>query len=82
MICPKPEREVRLPVARKITIARSAEFTIKKRLNACGINKRFLFPDLKGLAEHLAWLHKHDYLAGYAPRKKTPIPATPDAEDQ
>lgn len=82
MICPKPKHEVRLPFARKITIARGAEFTIKKRLNTCGVNKRFLFPDLQGLAEHLGWLHKHHYLAGYTAGKKARIRATPDEEDQ
>jgi hypothetical protein len=82
MICPKPEHEVKLPFARKITIARDAEFTIKKRLNACGVNKRLLFPDLQGLAEHLGWLHKHDYLAGYSEGKKARIRPTPDKEDQ
>ena len=58
------------------------DFTIKKRLNACGVNKRLLFPDLQGPAEHLAWLHKHDYLAGYATDKSESIRPTPDEEDQ
>lgn len=82
MLCPKPTEEVNLSFARKITIARGAEFTIKKRLNACGVNKRLLFPDLQGLAEHLSWLHKHDYLAGYSEGARASIRSTPDEEDQ
>ena len=46
MVCPKPVEEVKLTFLRKILIARQAEFTVKKRLNACGVNKRLLFPDL------------------------------------
>jgi hypothetical protein len=81
MICPDPTTEVALPFARKITIAKAAEFTIKKRLNACGVNRRQLFPDLQGLAEHLGWLYKHDYLAGHRPGTQARIRATPDEED-
>lgn len=81
MLSPKPTDEVKLAFVRKITIARKAEFTIKKRLNACGVNKRLLFPDLQGLAEHLAWLHKHDYLAGYREGAYASIRPTPDEED-
>jgi hypothetical protein len=65
LICPSPAEEVQLEFVRKITIDRAAEFTIKKRLNACGINRRHLFPDLAGLSEHLGWLYKNDWLAGY-----------------
>ena len=82
MVCPRPEQEAKLPFSRKISIARSIEFTIKKRLNACGINKRALFPDLQGLAEHLAWLHKNDYLAGYSAKQQSRVRGTPDTEDQ
>lgn len=80
MVCPNPQEEVNLPFVRKIIITRLSELTLKKRLNACGINKRSLFPDLQGLAEHLAWLHKNDYLAGYN-GDQISIRSTPDAED-
>jgi hypothetical protein len=80
MICPKPTECVELSDVHKITIDRSIEFTIKKRLNACGINKRLLYADLSGLADHLSWLHKHDYLAGYRPGKVKASP-TPDTAD-
>jgi len=70
MICPEPTKELALPHTKKIIIDKSAEFTIKKRLNACGINKRYLFPDLTGLSEHLAWLYKRNYLAGYKNNSK------------
>ncbi len=65
MICPDPTEVVGLPFCRKIVIDKSAKFTIKKRLNSCGINRRHLFPDLSGLTEHLSWMYKNDWLAGY-----------------
>jgi hypothetical protein len=51
--------------AYKFTIKRSEGFSIKKRLDACGINQRSLFPDLDGLSRHVGWKYKHDWLAGY-----------------
>lgn len=65
MICPNPTQELSLPSARKIVIDRLAEFTIKKRLTACGMNRRHLFPDLIGLSEHLTWMYKNDWLAAH-----------------
>jgi len=65
MICPNPTDEVKLPFAKQIVIDREFEFTLQKRLNACGINRRQLFPDLSGLSDHLAWMYKNDWLAGY-----------------
>ena len=65
MICPEPTKEVRLPFLRKVVIDHAVQFTIKKRLNACGVNRRHLFPDLSGLTEHLTWMYKNDWLAGY-----------------
>ena len=82
MVCPKPTEPVKLAFTRKITIARFAEFTLKKRLNACGVNRHSLFPDLQGLAEHLAWMHKHDYLAGHAGGAAQRTRAPPDEDDQ
>ena len=70
MICPNPCKEVTLPFIKKIVISRAAEITIKKRLNACGINRRHLFPDLGGLSDHLAWIYKNDWLAGYRTKSK------------
>jgi hypothetical protein len=78
MICPQPTEKVSPAFARRITISREVEFLLKKRLNACGVNKRLLFPDLVGLADHLAWLHKQDYLAGYRERDSSSIGPTPD----
>lgn len=46
-----PNRAVR------ITIGRSP-LTIKLDLNACGIHKASLFPDIDGLAEYQSWLYK------------------------
>ncbi|MGH9364136.1 MAG: FRG domain-containing protein [Thermoanaerobaculia bacterium] len=68
MICPQPTREVATSFSARIVIDREVEFTIKKRLNACGINQRHLFPDLAGLTEHLAWMYKNDWLTGYRQR--------------
>ena len=65
MICAEPREELVLPFCRQIVINKSVNFTIKKRLNACGINQRHLFPDLAGLTEHLTWMYKNDWLAGY-----------------
>ena len=78
MICPTPETAATPSFARRITISREIEFLLKKRLNACGVNKRLLFPDLSGLADHLAWLHRQDYLAGYRERNDLMIESTPD----
>lgn len=41
----------------RITIGRSP-LTLKLDLNACGIHKASLFPDIDGLAEHQSWLFK------------------------
>jgi hypothetical protein len=73
VICPRPTEELALPFVRKIIIDSTAQFTIKKRLNACGINRRHLFPDLAGLSDHLAWMYKHDWLAGYRADKTPPF---------
>ena len=35
-----------------------ASFNIKKHLHICGVNEAVLFPDIDGLAKHLAWLYK------------------------
>ncbi len=65
MICPNPIENVALPSLWKVTIKRKSEFRIKKRLNACGVNRRHLFPDLSGLTDHLSWMYKNNWLAGY-----------------
>ena len=69
-----------LPFARKIVIDRLAEFTIKKRLNACGMNRRSLFPDLSGLSDHLTWMYKNDWLAGYRENRSPAL--TPVSDDE
>jgi hypothetical protein len=73
MICPKPDSEVTLEYEGEIIIAGRAKFELRKRLNACGVNKRSLFPDLAGLGEHLAWLYKNNWLAGYKDSKPPPM---------
>jgi hypothetical protein len=69
LICPTPTTPPTLHSMNQIRIERGAEFTLKKRLNACGINRRQLFPDLGGLSEHLAWMYKNDWLAGYREKR-------------
>lgn len=65
VICPNPTQELALPNQKRILIKRRAEATIEKRLNACGINRRNIFADLSGLAQHLAWLYRNNWLSGY-----------------
>lgn len=71
VVCPEPTKELAPPFAQKVVIRRNAQFTIKKRLSACGINRRQLFPDLSGLSDHLCWMYKHDWLAGYRSDRHT-----------
>ena len=81
VICPVPTKEISPPFAKKIIIRRKAQFTLKKRLSACGINRRQLFPDLSGLSDHLLWMYKHDWLAGYRPdgrATRTELSHSPD----
>ena len=53
------EKEVRIC---KWTIDRKSCYSIKERLDICGINHASLFPDLEGLAAHIQWLLKWDKL--------------------
>jgi hypothetical protein len=82
MICPNPTEDLALPFSRKIVIARSAEFTVKKRLNACGVNRRHLFPDLSGLTDHIGWMYKNDWLTGYRPDSSRQPPVADDTPDE
>jgi hypothetical protein len=41
----------------RITLGRSP-LTLKLNLNACGVHKASLFPDIDGLAEYQSWLYK------------------------
>ena len=72
VLCPQPAVEIQPPFVRRILIEPQIQFTLKKRLNACGINRRQLFPDLEGLSQHLGWMYKHDWLAGYRPDRSSP----------
>jgi hypothetical protein len=53
-----PERVIRLTIGR-------SPLTMKLNLNACGIHKASLFPDIGGLAEHESWLYKWGQHLGY-----------------
>lgn len=77
MICPEPTTDLALPRTKRITIQQSAVNILLKRLNACGINRRHLFPDLEGLATHLALLYELDWLAAERGGSSEPSP-TPD----
>lgn len=78
MICPQPTMDVQLPHTTKITIKRKALVTLTKRLNACGFNRRFIFPDLEGLAAHLGLLYEMDWLAADRNAGRNEAPPTPD----
>ena len=82
MTCQNPTQGVVPPFSKKIVIDRGAEFTIKKRLNACGINRRHLFPDLAGLTDHLEWMYKNDWLSGYRSGTTLPIPLADETTDE
>lgn len=82
MICPQPTQEVAPPFFAKIVIDSDVEFTIKKRLNACGINRRHLFPDLAGLTDHLEWMYKNDWLTGYRQRPTSDAAVADDTKDE
>ena len=47
----KPQNVVRITIG-------GAPLTLKLNLNACGVHKGSLFPDINGLAEHQSWLYK------------------------
>jgi hypothetical protein len=49
----------------QIRITPKRFFELKKRIDACGINERTLFPGLDGIARDMAWRYKNNYLAGY-----------------
>jgi hypothetical protein len=53
----------------QIRISPKRFFELKKRIDACGINERTLFPGLDGIARDMAWRYKNNYLAGYRQRK-------------
>ncbi len=52
-----PDRPFRPQDLVRITIERSP-LTLKLNLNACGVHKGSLFPDIDGLAEYQSWLYK------------------------
>ena len=70
VVCPEPTNALAPKFIKKIIVDHAAKFTIKKRLNSCGVNRRALFPDLGGLCDHLTWMYRHDWLSGY--RKEPP----------
>jgi hypothetical protein len=81
MVCPEPTEELLLSVSKKIIINRKIEFTLKKRLNACGINRSRLFPDLTGLSDHLRWMYWNDWLAGYREGIRDTVSFRPDMDE-
>jgi hypothetical protein len=65
VLCPDPLVEIKPEFVRKILIDPKAQFTLKKRLSASGVNRRTLFPDLAGLSDHIDWLYKNNWLTPY-----------------
>ncbi len=55
-IHPVPNVELQGPEITKLTICKEAREQIKDILNVYGINRAVLFPDLDGIAAHIAWI--------------------------
>ena len=64
----EPEQEFSSSGLVKFTIDAKCAFELSKRLDACGINQKAIFPDLVGLCEYLAWRYKNNWLSGYRSR--------------
>lgn len=47
------------------SVPNSAKYTLRKRLDAAGINQRTMFPDLSGLGADVAWRYKNNFLQKY-----------------
>jgi len=60
-----PIKAFEVPEMWKFTISAKRFFKFKKRIDACGVNERTLFPDLAGVAKDIGWRYKNDWLAGY-----------------
>jgi hypothetical protein len=60
-----PTKEFKVPEMWKFTISAKRSFRLKKRIDACGVNERTLFPDLAGVAKDIGWRYKNNWLAGY-----------------
>jgi hypothetical protein len=60
-----PTTEFRVPEMWKFSISAKRFLKFKKRIDACGINERTLFPDLVGVARDIGWRYKNNWLAGY-----------------
>lgn len=64
----------------RIVIEQST-LSVKLDLNACGIHKASLFPDIDGLAKHQEWLHKWGEHMAYADGDPDEVPLTPEETD-
>lgn len=62
---PSPTEPLELQNHFKFTVAHKFKFELRKRLDAAGVSRRTLFPDLAGLGEDLAWRYKNNWLAAY-----------------
>lgn len=60
-----PTKPFSHPAMWQFTIQPRILFKLKKRIDACGINERMLFPGLDGIAKDLEWRYRLNYLAGY-----------------
>ena len=69
----EPQTEFKHSSLERWLVASSACWSIKRSLNAAGLNAASLFPGLDGLSRHLAWLYKWSFFEGSKERK----PATP-----
>lgn len=67
-----PTTEMNHPEIWCFTLAARNFFMFKKRIDACGINERTLFPGLDGIAKDMAWRYKNSWLAGYSLKRQIP----------
>jgi hypothetical protein len=59
---PEPDQDATKPGAYKIVVDPKLCFVLGKRLDALGINQSSMFPDLGGLASHVGWLYRNNWL--------------------
>lgn len=48
-----------------LRVPNASKFTLRKRLDAAGINERTIFPGLSGLGADVAWRYKNNFLQKY-----------------
>ncbi len=78
---PTPTTELQVANLFKFRVAHKFKFEMRKRLDASGVNKRALFPDLSGLGDDVAWRYKNNWLGAYR-EDGCSLPETADNDRQ